>query len=160
MSISEYAGLSGENKETRPDVSILVVNYNTVHLLGRFFSAIEAAKANLSIQIIVVDNASHDDSLQLLRTKYPDVELIENNVNVGFGRANNQAQSKALGRYLLLLNTDAFVAPDTLVKTIGFMDLHPEYGVLGVKLIGADGKVQPSCRNFPTPWSNLLHQLD
>ena len=139
--------------ETRPDVTIIVVNYNTVHLLDRMFAAIDAARGNLSIQVIVVDNASHDRSVELLRAKHPNVELIENTTNVGFGRANNQAVPSARGRYLLLLNTDAFVAPDTLTKTLGFMDAQPEYGVLGVKLVGEDGTVQPSCRFFPTPWN-------
>ena len=72
---------------------------------------------------------------------------------MGFGRANNQAVPRARGRYLLLLNTDAFVAPDTLTEDIGFMDAHARYGVLGVKLVGADGSLQPSCRYFPTPWN-------
>ena len=145
--------------ETRPDVTIIVVNYNTAHLLDRMFAAIDAARGNLSIQIIVVDNASHDRSVELLRAKYPNVELIENTTNVGFGRANNQAVPSARGRYLLLLNTDAFVAPDTLTKTLGFMDAQPEYGVLGVKLVGEDGTVQPSCRYFPTPW-NVFAAID
>ena len=91
--------------------------------------------------------------MELLRVKYPDVELIENKINVGFGRANNQALPMARGRYLLLLNTDAFVAPDTLQKTIDYMDAHARCGVLGVKLVGADGSLQPSCRYFPTPWN-------
>jgi len=84
------------------------------------------------------------------------VELIENKVNVGFARANNQALPHARGRYLLLLNTDAFIAPDTLQKTLEFMDTHPRCGVLGVKLVGRDGALQPSCRYFPTPWNVFL----
>ena len=72
---------------------------------------------------------------------------------MGFGRANNQALTRTRARYVLLLNTDAFVSPDTLTKTVEFMDAHPRCGVLGVKLVGLDGKLQPSCRYFPTPWN-------
>ena len=123
--------------------------------LQRLFAAIEASRANLSLQIIVVDNASSDGSVELLRTQYPSIELIENKTNVGFGRANNQALPLARGRYVLLLNTDAFVSPDTLSKTVAFMDANPRYGILGVRLVGADGRLQPSCRYFPTPFNRF-----
>jgi GT2 family glycosyltransferase len=133
-----------------------VVNYNTAHLLGRMFQALEAGRGDLKLQVIVVDNASGDDSVGLLRRQHPHAELIANAANVGFGRANNQALARARGRYLLLLNTDAFVAPDTLPKTVHFMDAHPQCGVLGVKLVGEDGSLQPCCRYFPTPWNVFL----
>jgi N-acetylglucosaminyl-diphospho-decaprenol L-rhamnosyltransferase len=140
----------------RADLSVVVVSYNTVSLLDRMFAALNAARGKLQVQIIVVDNASRDGSPDFLRRNYPDVELIENTVNVGFGRANNQAVARAGGRYVLLLNTDAFVGPDTLSKTIEYMDTHPDCGVLGVKLVGSDGALQPSCRYFPTPWNVFL----
>jgi N-acetylglucosaminyl-diphospho-decaprenol L-rhamnosyltransferase len=138
------------------DVSVIVVNYNTAHLLGRMFAALEAGRGDLRLQVIVVDNASRDDSVQVLRTQHPQAELIANTANPGFGRANNQALARANGRYVLLLNTDAFVSPDTLSKTVSFMDAHPQCGVLGVKLVGEDGALQPSCRYFPTPWNVFL----
>jgi N-acetylglucosaminyl-diphospho-decaprenol L-rhamnosyltransferase len=153
LSFGDQANLSDTSDATRPDATIIVVNYNTAHLLDRMFEAIEASRGNLSIQLIVVDNASHDGSVRLVRERRPDVELIENKANVGFGRANNQALLKARGRYLLLLNTDAFVAPDTLHKTIDFMDSHAEYGVLGVKLVRDDGTLHRSYFDFPTPWN-------
>jgi GT2 family glycosyltransferase len=144
--------------EAAPDVSIVVVNYNTGYLLDRMFAALDAAKASVNIEVVVVDNASTDDSLEILRNRYPFVELIENATNVGFGRANNQAMSKVRGRYMLLLNTDAFVASDTLEKTVAFMNNNASCGVLGVKLIGGDGTLQPSCRYFPTPWNVFLQR--
>jgi GT2 family glycosyltransferase len=140
----------------RTDLTVVVVSYNTVFLLDRMFTAIDAARGDLRIQIIVIDNASRDGSAAFLRAKYPDVELIENSVNVGFGRANNQAMSRAKGRCILLLNTDAFVAPDALSKTIQYMESNPRCGILGVKLVGSDGSLQPSCRYFPTPWNVFL----
>jgi N-acetylglucosaminyl-diphospho-decaprenol L-rhamnosyltransferase len=138
------------------DVTIVFVNYNTGHLFDRLFSTLAAARGNLKIQTVVVDNSSQDNLALILRCKYPSVELIENTVNLGFGRANNQAVSRMRGRYLLLLNTDAFVSPDTLVKTLSFMEQNPRCGILGVKLVGEDGSLQPSCRYFPTPWNVFL----
>src|SRR5262245_23778385 len=137
---------------TAPDITVIVVSYNTAHLLDRMFAALEASRGTLKLQIIVIDNASSDGSVEILRAKYPGVELIENSVNVGFGRANNQALPRLSGRYVLLLNTDAFVAPDTLRKTVSFMDVHPHCGVLGVKIVGEDGAPQWSCPVFPSPW--------
>jgi N-acetylglucosaminyl-diphospho-decaprenol L-rhamnosyltransferase len=140
----------------RPDVSVIVVNYNTAHLLDRMFAALGASRGDLKLQVIVVDNASRDGSVEVLRAQHPDAELIANTINVGFARANNQAIPRARGRYVLLLNTDAFVSTDTLSKTVEFMDAHPKCGVLGVKLLGEDGDLQPSCRYFPTPWNVFL----
>jgi GT2 family glycosyltransferase len=142
--------------DDHPDVSVIVVNYNTGHLLGRMLAAIETGRGDLNLQVIIVDNASRDGSVHIIRRRHPAVELVENAQNVGFGRANNQALARARGRYVLLLNTDAFVEPDTLPKTVEFMDAHPGCGVLGVKLVGEDGSLQPSCRYFPTPWNVFL----
>jgi GT2 family glycosyltransferase len=139
-----------------PDVSLVLVNYNTAYLFDELFAALAASRGALKLQVILIDNASRDGSVNILRTKYPNVELIENTMNVGFGRANNQALPWVRGRYMLLLNTDAFVAPDTLQTTLDFMDAHPRCGVLGVKLVGRDGALQPSCRYFPTPWNVFL----
>jgi N-acetylglucosaminyl-diphospho-decaprenol L-rhamnosyltransferase len=138
------------------DLTVIIVNYNTEHLLDQMFASLDASRGALEVQIIVVDNASRDGSVRLLRTKYPDVELIENKKNVGFGRANNQALARVRGRYVLLLNTDALLSPDTLAKSLSFMDAHQQSGVLGVRLVGVDGSLQPSCRYFPTPWNIFL----
>jgi N-acetylglucosaminyl-diphospho-decaprenol L-rhamnosyltransferase len=141
---------------TAPDLTIVVVNYNTAHLLQPMFDAIAGASAGLALQTIVVDNASKDGSAALIRERYPQVELIANDSNVGFGRANNQAIPLIRGAYVLLLNTDAFVSPDTLVKTLATMRANPDCGVLGVRLVGRDGVQQPSCRWFPTPANTFL----
>ena len=149
-------GESTSHLPARPDVSVIVVNYNTAHLLHRMWDALQRSRGNLRMQIIVVDNASRDDSVALLRRDFSDAQLVVNETTVGFGRANNQGLSLATGRHVLLLNTDAFVAPDTLRKTIDYMDTHPDCGVLGVQLVGDDGERQPSCRYFPTPWNVFL----
>ncbi|QAU38495.1 glycosyltransferase family 2 protein [Bradyrhizobium guangdongense] len=139
-----------------PDVSVLVVNYNTQHLIDRMMASLAAGAGNLRLQIIVVDNNSKDESVALLSARYPEVELIRSEVNLGFGRANNLALTKARGRYVLLLNTDAFVGADALAQTVSFIEQHPRCGVLGVKLVGEDGSLQPCCRYFPTPWNSFL----
>jgi N-acetylglucosaminyl-diphospho-decaprenol L-rhamnosyltransferase len=140
------------------DLSIVVVNYNTSHLLTELFASIARATQGLSLQLIVVDNASTDASVAYLKkTLYP-VELVFNSKNVGFGRANNQALPLVRGRYVLLLNTDAFVSEDTFTKTIAFMDEHPDCGVLGVRLVGRDGALQPSCRYRPTVANIFLNK--
>lgn len=140
------------------DLSIVVVNYNTSHLLDELFASIERATHGLSLQLIVVDNASTDKSVEYLeRTAYP-IELVINQKNVGFGRANNQALPFVRGRHVLLLNTDAFVSNDTFTKTVAWMDEHTECGVLGVRLVGRDGALQPSCRYRPTVANIFLHK--
>lgn len=138
------------------DISVVIVNYNTGHLLPEVMRCLRAARGGLQLQVIVVDNASNDDSRRILRGECADCQVIENAANVGFGRANNQALEHARGRYVLLLNTDAFVATDTLTKTFAYLEGHPECGLLGVRLVGRDGSLQPSCRYFPTPWNQFL----
>jgi GT2 family glycosyltransferase len=140
------------------DLTVVVVNYNTAHLLPRMFAALGEAARRFELQCVVVDNASRDDSVPLMRRDFPQHRLIENRDNVGFGRANNQALPFVAGRYVLLLNTDAFVAPNTLEKSIAYMDADPRCGVLGAQLIGRDGSQQPSCRYFPTPWNLFLQR--
>lgn len=141
---------------TSPDLSILLVNYNTRHLLDELFTTLNRASEGIAVETILLDNASADGSLDYLRSRFPKVELIENPVNVGFGRANNQCLARSRGRYLLLLNTDAFVSPDSLQQTLAFMEANPTCGVLGVRLEGRDGTLQPSCRYFPTSWNLFL----
>jgi GT2 family glycosyltransferase len=154
---SAIAEQRGASEAKQPyDITVVAVNYNTGHLFDRFFSTLNAAKGHLRLQIIVVDNVSKDNSVDMLRHKYPDVIAIQNSTNVGFGRANNQAMAQVEGRHVLLLNTDAFVSPDTLIKTLNFMDTNPQCGIVGVKLVGEDGELQPCCRNFPTPLNIFL----
>lgn len=139
-----------------PDLTVIVVNYNTGHLLHRMFAALSAAQQTLQLQLIVVDNASNDDSIEILNREYPEIELIGNRSNVGFGRANNEALPQIRAELVLLLNTDAFVSPNTLIETVAFMRANVKCGVLGVRLVSEHGALQPSCRYFPTPWNQFL----
>ncbi len=138
------------------DVTAIIVNYNTRALLAQCVDALRAGSVGLRLQIVIVDNGSRDGSQELLRSDFGDCELILNVDNVGFGRANNQAVAVARGRHLLLLNTDAFIEPAGVVRTVAYLDAHPECGLLGVRLVGRDGLLQPSCRYFPTPWNEFV----
>ncbi|MBK4989924.1 glycosyltransferase family 2 protein [Pseudomonas sp. S36] len=132
-------------------VDVLVVNFNTGALLQPMFDALRQAGSDDLARYLVVDNASADDSVRRLAEVCPGAVVLANQQNVGFGRANNQLLAHLQGRYALLLNTDAFVAADTLRKTLAYMESDPQCGVLGVRLEGRDGDLQPSCRYFPTP---------
>jgi len=143
-------------RSEKPDLSVVVVNYNTRHLLPEMMATLAAAADGMSLQVIVIDNASRDGSAEYIRQDWPQVELVANAANVGFGRANNQALPLVRAADILLLNTDAFLRPDSLRAALGVLAHHPECGIVGVRLVGRDGVVQPSCRYFPTAWNLLL----
>jgi GT2 family glycosyltransferase len=147
-------------------VWVVIVNYNTVDLLARCMRHLLASEVDRPLEVYIVDNGSADDSLQMLRTEYPHVRAIEAGVNLGFARANNlalreilalAAQSQRLDKdYVLLLNTDCFVEPDTLQQLARFLDTHPDAGIVGPKVLLPDGRLDLACRrSFPTPVSAL-----
>lgn len=138
------------------DITAIIVNFNTAGLLRDAIGKLQNAAARISLKVAIIDNASRDNSVALIKNEFPACHLIANETNIGFGRANNQALALIEGRYVLLLNTDAFVGHDTLDKTMDYMDTHPQCGILGVRLVGRDGALQPSARYFPTPWNLFL----
>jgi N-acetylglucosaminyl-diphospho-decaprenol L-rhamnosyltransferase len=140
------------------DISVILVSYNTIEITKIALNHLFASLHNYEMEVFIIDNDSKDHSADVLRHEYPNITLIENKKNVGFGRANNQALQYINSRYVLLLNTDAFVEPDTIAKTVQYMDAHPQCGILGVKFLGRDGELQPSCRYFPTPWNIFLNR--
>ncbi len=140
-------------------ISVILISYNTAKMSVEALNALFASQGDFKLEVFVVDNASKDDSVAVIKKAFPQITLIENKVNVGFGRANNQVLDLATGEYILLLNTDAFVQQDTLAKTLQYIESQPTCGVLGVRLIGRDGEQQPSCRYFPTPFNLFAHKL-
>lgn len=144
------------------DVSIIIVSWNTRDLLRRCLHDALAASAGLAVEILVVDNGSTDGSQDMVRDQFPLVQLITNEANIGFVRANNQAIEQARGEYVLLLNSDAFLAPDALHHLHAFMHQHPQAGAVGPRLSYADGSLQRSCTAFPTLFTELclMLQLD
>lgn len=151
-------GGSKNNNNYGPDVSIIIVNYNTRQLTMDCLASVYESLTSFQYEIIVVDNASHDGSVEAIRGEYPDVRLIANRDNTGFAVANNQGMDIAKGRYILLLNSDTVVQTDTLEVMIGFMDRHPEMGASGCKVILPDGSLDKACkRGFPTPSASFYY---
>jgi GT2 family glycosyltransferase len=134
------------------DVSVIVVNYNVREFLEQALDSVERASAGLSVETFVVDNNSVDGSVAMVHARFPEVRVIANEENVGFGRANNQAIREARGRYLLILNPDTLLQEDTLRTFVDFMDAHPEAGAAGCRILNPDGTFAPESRRaFPTP---------
>lgn len=134
------------------DLSVIIVNYNVKYFLEQCLHSVVKASQNLKVEIFVVDNNSVDGSCRMLKEKFPSVRLIENDRNLGFSRANNQAIRKAGGKYVLLLNPDTVIEEDTLYKCYVFMESHPDAGIMGVKMIDGKGRFLPeSKRALPRP---------
>jgi hypothetical protein len=123
------------------NLSIIIVTYNSAKDIDRCLRSVERTKNGLELEIFVVDNASTDDTVRILRNRYPHVALIANDFNAGFPAGNNQAIVRARGRYLLLLNPDTEVLPDALEAIVGFMDRNPQCGVSGPRLQDARGEL-------------------
>lgn len=138
------------------DISILIVSYNTCAVLRECLQSVEASTGSLTIETIVIDNASRDDSVAMVRKEFPSVKVIETGQNLGFGNANNRAYEEATGRYIILLNSDAFLFPDTLQLSIRKMEEDPRTGLASGRLVGRDGALQPSARMFPSPLIQFL----
>jgi GT2 family glycosyltransferase/lipopolysaccharide/colanic/teichoic acid biosynthesis glycosyltransferase len=137
----------------KKDLSVVIVNYNVKAFLEQCLIAIERARGALNIEIFIVDNASVDGSQAMVKKRFPYVRLIENNQNVGFSTANNQAIQKAQGEYILILNPDTLIQEDTLFVLKKHLDDNPKLGAVGCKLLNPDGSYQiNSRRSFPTPW--------
>ncbi len=143
------------------DLSIVIVSWNVRALLRRCLQSVLAeAKpgpgdgvfqlGDWKVEILIVDNASADGSIEMVRSQFPHVHLIANGENRGFTAANNQGLSRARGRYLLLLNPDTEVVGDALATMIRYVEANAEIGALGAKLLYPDGSIQSSRRRFPT----------
>jgi len=143
----------------RPAVSAIFVSYNTASLTCR---AIQTLKAQLDLtrdEVIVVDNASSDDTAERVAAEHPDVRWIANPVNNGFGAANNIGMRAAHNPLLLLVNTDAFVQPGAVDAMCRHLESDDAYGVVGPRLLNEDRSLQRSCFAFPTPaqaWREAL----
>jgi len=132
------------------DLSICIVNWNVKELLKACLRSIYTNTKDISYEVIIVDNNSSDDSVEMIKTDFPDVKFIENKTNEGFTKANNQAINIAQGRYIMFLNPDTEVIDNSLNKMVRFMESHRDCGALGCKLLNTDGTLQRSCRTFPS----------
>jgi len=133
-------------------ISIVIVNYNVKYFLLQCLQSVKTAISGIDAEVFVVDNASTDNSVEMLKEKFPWVHLIANTENRGFSYANNQAIRQAKGEFMLLLNPDTLVEEDTFAKCLDFMYQTPDAGALGVKMINGDGEFLPeSKRALPIP---------
>ena len=134
-------------------LSIVIVNYNVRYFLEQCLLSVERATEGMDTETWVVDNNSADGSVELVRRRFPWVQLIANTDNPGFSVANNQALRRARGKYVLLLNPDTVVQEDTFRRCYAFAETHPRIGGLGVTMIDGSGRFLPeSKRGLPTPW--------
>ncbi len=132
------------------DLSIIIVSWNVASYLEKCLLSIFENPPACPFDVWVVDNASSDQTVHLVQTCFPQVNLIANTVNVGFAEANNQAIRQSTGRYVLLLNPDTLVHPQALQTLVDFMDTHPDAGGAGSLYLSPNGKMQHSCMPFPT----------
>lgn len=137
-------------------VSVVIVSYNVQDFLDLCLDAVTKSLKNIEHEIFVVDNDSKDDSVGLVQRKYPHVRLIDNKINVGFSKANNQALALSSGEYIHYLNPDTIIPEDFYEKCLAYMDAHPHVGALGPRIIDADGNYAPdSKKSFPSFWVSV-----
>jgi GT2 family glycosyltransferase len=142
------------------DISIIIVSWNVVKLLENCLKSVLYNSKNLTLEIFVVDNASIDNSVQMLEKRFPDVKIIANEKNIGFARANNQALKYVKGRFVLTLNPDTVLASGALEKLMKFMVDHPEVGLVGPCICYPNGEVQKTCaRLLPTLISIFFYDV-
>lgn len=138
------------------DLTVGLVNYNTKKYLPACLESIHNPPPRVKIEVVMVDNASTDGSLEWVREHYPQVRLLPNRVNVGIARGNNQVIQAAQARYVFLLNTDTILRPGAIDRLVDFLDAHPEVAAVGGKLVFEDDSFQSSYDSFPTLWMEFL----
>ena len=139
-----------------PAVSVIIVSYKVRYYIEQCLNSV--LRSVPDAQILVVDNKSDDGSVEYLRERFPQAEVIANDYNAGFGKANNIALAKAIGKYVLFLNPDTVVAERTIPGCVEYMDAHPEVGAVGVRMQYGDGRFAlESRRSLPTPSVSFWH---
>lgn len=135
----------------QPDISVCIVNWRTREALRRCLNSLAAHRGGLRLQVIVVDNASGDGSAEMVASEYPQAELVANDENIGYAAANNQALGASRAPCKLLLNPDIVVKPGALAALLDFIRQHPQAAAVAPRLVYPDGRLQYTCRSFPTP---------
>lgn len=148
------------------ELSIVIVTYNVESLIGDCLRSVERECRDIAHEVFVVDSASTDATVSVIRNEFPEVTLLVNRDNVGFSAGNNQALTKCRGRFVVLLNPDTVVHPDALRLLMRFLDAHPRAAAVGPTLRLGNGEVQPQCaQNLPRlinmlPWLLLLDKAE
>ena len=144
-------------KKRNIDLSIIIVSFNTKDITRKCLEHVGQYASEVSHEVFVVDNSSTDGSPDMIEREFPWVKLIRLHENRGFAGGNIPAMKKATGKYILLLNSDAFLTEGVLKDTINHMEQHPCIGILGCKLTNPDGSLQASARMLPSPLNKILH---
>lgn len=138
-------------------LSIIIVSYNVKRLLEQCLYSVSNALKGIAGEVIIIDNASADDSIGHLQPLFPHFRFIANSSNEGFAKANNKALAVSTGKFVLFLNPDTVVPPDCFSKCIAFLEAKPSAGALGVRMLNEEGKfLKESKRGFPSPFVSLL----
>jgi len=145
----------GESDQN-PDMSIVLVCWNNKSYLDPCLASLYESRLRSTFDVVVVDNGSTDGSQQMLAEKYPQVKLIQNEGNVGLGKASNQGIEATRGRYVLLLNNDTLVNRDSLDVLVNFLEAHPEAGAVAGKLLNPDGSFQSGYAGFSSLTEEFL----
>jgi GT2 family glycosyltransferase len=140
---------------TTIDISVVIVGWNAKHYLELCLESLAKAPPRRSMEVLVVDNASTDGSVELIETKFPWVKLIKSSENLGFAKGNNVAIRQCQGRYVALVNPDVIVFPGCLDALADFLDENPRVGNVGPRVLNPDMSMQSTCRRFPTLWNNF-----
>ena len=141
------------------DVSFCIVNWNTANLTSQLIESIYNTVKKNSVEIIVVDNASTDGSVELIGNKFSELTIIKNVKNVGYGAALNQALRISKGKYKLILNSDIILLENALDNMVSFLHEHPEAGAVGPVCLDKKGNIDYSFGRFPDPWLLILENL-
>ena len=136
-----------------PTVSIVIVTWNGKKYALECLASLRSLGSAIAIEVIVVDNASTDGTPQAIRDLYPEVTVLQNEMNLGFAKANNVGILAARGEYVCLLNSDVVVPPGCLEKMVVFLKAHPDIGLLGPKMLGPTGELGKSVNRLPTVWN-------
>lgn len=145
------------------DVSICIVNWNTKELLRECLKSIKERTAGLAYEIIILDNDSRDESVQMVKSDYPECLIVESKENLGFARGNNEAVKNASGKYIFYLNPDTELITNAICGMFFFLEKHADFGAVGCQLVTSAGQIQYTCaRTFPSPLNqfSLLAMLN
>lgn len=141
---------------SRTALTVQIVNWNAREPLRQCLQSMLAHPPGVPYEILVLDNNSHDGSVQMLEKEFPQIHLLVSEQNLGFSKGHNLCAKHANGDYLFLLNPDTIVSPGALDRLVAFAEAHPEIGIIGPKILNPDGSLQFSCRRFPEPIAALF----
>jgi GT2 family glycosyltransferase len=134
-------------------LSLIIVNYNTCHMIRIALNSLVRAALGIEYEIFVIDNASTDKSVDMIKSEFPDIKVIVNTYHAGMAKAYNQGIKEATGEYILVVNADTITGKKTIEKSLEFMDLHLDAGGVGVRMITPDGRfLTESKHGFTQPW--------